>query len=831
MKRFAGVFFLLLSFLFASPKAMIIYDASGSMWGQIDGVNKVVIARDALRSVVEKWNPRIELGLTAYGHRVKGDCNDIQTIIPIGHVNKRQMIDTVNAIMPKGMTPIAKSLRQVANSLRQYEDQTTIILISDGRESCDQDPCATAKQLKREGINFVAHVVGFNVDATTDRQLACIARATGGEYFSAKNAASLTRAIKTIAKKVEKPQPKPKIVMNTTLELMARYSMSTKGLNVSGMQWEVTQGSTSLYKGDKVSPKIPAKVGKVHIKAVYDRTSEVQKVEGDVTLKPKKNNPIVIQLKSGRVTLDAAEEQGGPRIKTSVHLYPILDGQPNMSDEIAWCVPTPSTMCERVLPIGDFLLKATYKQMKTERKFTLKNKERKTLHLFFTQTGTIETSASETDGGKWVGASHAVYVDDDGKPGEHICSPSSYKKQPGKCQLPVGKYLVKSTYNEFQKLTPVVIKPGETFKLHVVFGSTGQIETSASETDGGKWVEAYHQVYSNDDGKAGSHICSPYSHKKRTGKCKLPVGKYIVKSEYNEFKKQTPIEIKAGETLKFHVVFGSTGQIETSASETDGGKWIEAYHLVYSNDDGKAGSHICSPYSHKKRTGKCKLPVGKYIVKSEYNDFTKLTPIEIKAGETLKLHVIFTPFTLHAQCPKPSDRVTWEIYASSGQMVTDKQIRCSKAWKTTLDNGTYTVEASTDGATAKARFTVAPGKPNSLTLILNAPTHQAEIQADTPPIKSAPASRPSTPQAQLQDLDQAADTIVKGVTKAANDHKDDLKKMGDLLNALGGLLGNKAQTPTQKKAATEKKTKQQNQNKAADDAFDKADNDLKMFTD
>ena len=119
----------------ASPKAMIIYDASGSMWGQIDGVNKVIIARDALKSVVERWNPQITLGLTAYGHRVKGDCNDIETLIPIGKVNKQQMIDTVNAISPKGMTPIAKSLRMVADKLRQNEDQTTIILISDGRES------------------------------------------------------------------------------------------------------------------------------------------------------------------------------------------------------------------------------------------------------------------------------------------------------------------------------------------------------------------------------------------------------------------------------------------------------------------------------------------------------------------------------------------------------------------------------------------------------------------------------------------------------------------------------------------------------------------------
>jgi len=170
------------------PRAMIIFDASGSMWGQIDGVNKIVIARNALRDVVSRWNPGIYLGLTVYGHRVKGDCNDIETIIPIGPVNKGRMIDTVMAIQPKGKTPIARSLRIVADQLRKSEEQATIILISDGKESCNADPCATARQLKAEGINFVAHVVGFNVDASTDRQLACIAHATGGEYFSAKNA-------------------------------------------------------------------------------------------------------------------------------------------------------------------------------------------------------------------------------------------------------------------------------------------------------------------------------------------------------------------------------------------------------------------------------------------------------------------------------------------------------------------------------------------------------------------------------------------------------------------------------------------------------------------
>jgi hypothetical protein len=305
----------------------------------------------------------------------------------------------------------------------------------------------------------------------------------------------------------------------------------------------------------------------------------------------------------------------------------------------------------------------------------------------------------------------------------------------------------------------------------------------------------------------------------------------VVRSRYNEFTKLTPIEIKAGETLKFHVVFGSTGQIETSASETDGGKWVNASHTVYTpNEEGKPDSHVCSPSSYKKSTGKCKLPTGKYVVRSRYNEFTKLTPIEIKAGETLKFHVVFNPCIFHAQCPKPTSRVHWEIYSSNGQMVADKQIQCTKAWKTTLDDGTYSVEASTDGATAKGKFVVAPGKPDSLTLQLSAPDHASEIQADTPPSKPAAKTQP-TAQAQPQNLDQAADKIIKDVTKAANDHKDDIKKVGDLLNALGGLFGNAPKTPEQKKAQAEKKAKQATQNKAADEAFEQAGDDLKMFTD
>jgi len=544
------------SVVWATPKAMIIFDASGSMWGQIDGVNKIVIARDALKSVVQRWNPAIPLGLTVYGHRTKGDCNDIETVIPIGPVNRQRMIETVMGIMPKGRTPIAKSLRRVADTLRGNEDPTTIILISDGRESCDADPCATARALKREGINFVAHVVGFNVDAKTDRQLACIAHATGGEYFSAKNAAALNNAIRVIAKKAEKPKPKPKPkpkITRTVLKLGARYNLLPTGLNISGIHWKVTQNGELVYDRTETDPEIPLSVAPVHIEADYTEASVPQRVSGDVALKPQKVNTVLIQLKSGQVTIDAAEEEGDPKVKASVRIYPVKNSQAQLDNEFGWCIPTPSEPCVRLLPVGDYLAKATYNGMKTQRRFSLKDREKKSLHLYFRQTGVVAISASETEGGKWVQADIREIRDAEG---ERV--KSGYRteiKEAKTFRLPVGKYTLDMRYNRFEKKNiPFEIKPGQTTKVHVVMGQTGTVAVSASETEGGKWVQADIREIRDADGE---RVKVGYRTDPKKPKIfRLPTGEYFLDMSYRDFKKTNiPFRIEAGKSTKVHVLF------------------------------------------------------------------------------------------------------------------------------------------------------------------------------------------------------------------------------------------------------------------------------------
>src|SRR5690606_31240740 len=65
----------------ATERAIIVFDGSGSMWGQIDGKPKLEIARQALRDMLATVPDTMELGLMAYGHREKGNCNDIETLV------------------------------------------------------------------------------------------------------------------------------------------------------------------------------------------------------------------------------------------------------------------------------------------------------------------------------------------------------------------------------------------------------------------------------------------------------------------------------------------------------------------------------------------------------------------------------------------------------------------------------------------------------------------------------------------------------------------------------------------------------------------------------
>ncbi|MEM9496950.1 MAG: VWA domain-containing protein [Pseudomonadota bacterium] len=195
----------------ADENVMVVFDGSNSMWGQIDGVAKIEIARDVIGTLLGAWVEDRHVGLMAYGHRARGDCSDIEVLVTPGQNARQTIIDTVSGITPTGKTPLTSAVEQAARAL-SYEDRpATVVLISDGVESCDRDPCALAETLERGGVGFTAHVVGFGLATDEDaRSLSCIAESTGGQYISARNADELASAFSILGTAVAAaPEPEP----------------------------------------------------------------------------------------------------------------------------------------------------------------------------------------------------------------------------------------------------------------------------------------------------------------------------------------------------------------------------------------------------------------------------------------------------------------------------------------------------------------------------------------------------------------------------------------------------------------------------------------------
>jgi len=194
----------------AAENVVVVLDASGSMGGKVDGRSKIEIAREAIDGMIASWKPENAIGLVAYGHRRKGDCADIETVIPLGALDAGRFMATVNALEPKGMTPLSQAVIDAATALRSEERKATVILVSDGEETCKLDPCAVGAELERSGVDFTAHVIGFDVnDPSHQAQLRCLAENTGGRYFNARDARELDRAIRGAVGASTQPPPPP----------------------------------------------------------------------------------------------------------------------------------------------------------------------------------------------------------------------------------------------------------------------------------------------------------------------------------------------------------------------------------------------------------------------------------------------------------------------------------------------------------------------------------------------------------------------------------------------------------------------------------------------
>ena len=187
---------------------LFIYDASGSMWGKIGTETKKDVAANVLINSINALDSDQKIGFMAYGHRIKSDCKDVELLVDLKNTSKSKIISAIKKINPLGKTPLAYSAELAIKKIKEENLKTTIILVTDGIESCNGDLCKVIRLAREAGLEFKLHIVGFGLkDGETDA-LKCAAKEGEGNYYDAKDANQLADVLDdAVNQKIEDPVP------------------------------------------------------------------------------------------------------------------------------------------------------------------------------------------------------------------------------------------------------------------------------------------------------------------------------------------------------------------------------------------------------------------------------------------------------------------------------------------------------------------------------------------------------------------------------------------------------------------------------------------------
>ena len=177
----------------------IILDASGSMNLPLEGSTRWKTALGVFRDVLDKLPADFNVGLRIYGHRYRWrspqSCTDSQLVVAPDRLDKARILSAMSSAKPRGDTPLVYSVIQAIDDLSRAGGDT-VIVITDGEESCGGKLDAAVQRLKGSGVDMSVNIVGFTLAGKrVQQQLTQFTESTGGRYYTAKDGAALARAL------------------------------------------------------------------------------------------------------------------------------------------------------------------------------------------------------------------------------------------------------------------------------------------------------------------------------------------------------------------------------------------------------------------------------------------------------------------------------------------------------------------------------------------------------------------------------------------------------------------------------------------------------------
>jgi Ca-activated chloride channel family protein len=185
-----------------TTRLLFVLDASGSMNSAWEGDTRINIARQILSNMIDSISnvPYVEVAVRVYGHQFdfkQKNCQDSKLEVPFGSRNNDRIRTVLDGLRPKGTTPIAYSLEQATKDFPNdgKDTRNVIVMITDGIEACNGDPCAISKGLQEKGIFLKPFIVGMGIEPKYAKGFECM-----GRFFNAKSSKQFKGFLQEVVK-------------------------------------------------------------------------------------------------------------------------------------------------------------------------------------------------------------------------------------------------------------------------------------------------------------------------------------------------------------------------------------------------------------------------------------------------------------------------------------------------------------------------------------------------------------------------------------------------------------------------------------------------------
>jgi Ca-activated chloride channel family protein len=183
-----------------TTRILFVFDCSLSMSKRWEGSTNMDISKRILTQTIDSLSrlDKVEVALRMYGHQSSvqpnRNCKDTKLEVPFFKGNIAALKEKVKSAQPRGTTPIAYTLEQCGTDFPNDPNaRNIIILITDGIEECDGDPCAVSAALQSRNIILRPFVIGVGLDENFKKTFDCV-----GKFFDAKNEKSFQYAMGVI---------------------------------------------------------------------------------------------------------------------------------------------------------------------------------------------------------------------------------------------------------------------------------------------------------------------------------------------------------------------------------------------------------------------------------------------------------------------------------------------------------------------------------------------------------------------------------------------------------------------------------------------------------